>query len=177
VPLTTYRCGAPFLPPNQLPASNLASNSRPDPAQDTTKPILLVLTLRYTTSSRRLLLTPTPFNLHNCLPTGGFLQTAVSDAPRTPLQIYLPPTTGRIRYSTSVTRHNPEKVIIGCEGYFSVWRTGRPNVQRFKAARRAHCSFAHSALASVSWSVRGRRFPRGLKRGHCGKPMRLSRSM
>ena len=35
------------------------------------------------------LLTPTPFNLHNCLPTGGFLQTAVSDAPRTTSYTYL----------------------------------------------------------------------------------------
>jgi hypothetical protein len=35
------------------------------------------------------LLTPTPFNLHNCLPTGGFLQTAVSDAPRTTSRTYL----------------------------------------------------------------------------------------
>jgi hypothetical protein len=43
-----------FLPPNQLPASNLASNSRPDPAQNTTKPILLVLILRSITSSRNL---------------------------------------------------------------------------------------------------------------------------
>jgi hypothetical protein len=35
------------------------------------------------------LLSPTPFNLHNCLPTGGFLQTAVSDAPRTTSRTYL----------------------------------------------------------------------------------------
>ena len=35
------------------------------------------------------LLTPTPFHLHNCLPTGGFLQTAVSDAPRTTSRTYL----------------------------------------------------------------------------------------
>jgi hypothetical protein len=54
VPLTTYRRGAPFLPPNQLLASNLASNSRPDPTQNTTKPILLVLILCSTTSSRSL---------------------------------------------------------------------------------------------------------------------------
>ena len=58
VPLTTYRRGAPFLPPNQLLASNLASNSRPDPTQNTTKPILLVLILRSTTSSRSLCLNP-----------------------------------------------------------------------------------------------------------------------
>jgi hypothetical protein len=30
------------------------------------------------------LITPPPLNLHKCLPTGGFLQTAVSDAPHTP---------------------------------------------------------------------------------------------
>src|ERR1019366_9120563 len=29
-----------------------------------------------------LLIYPTPLNLHKCFPTGGFLQTAVSDAPR-----------------------------------------------------------------------------------------------
>jgi len=27
--------------------------------------------------------------MHNCLPTGGFLQTAVSDAPRTTSRTYL----------------------------------------------------------------------------------------
>jgi hypothetical protein len=35
------------------------------------------------------LITPTPFNLHKCLPTGGFLQTTVSDAPRTMCRTYL----------------------------------------------------------------------------------------
>jgi hypothetical protein len=83
VPLTTCRRGAPFLPPNQLPISNLASNSCPDPTQTTTKPILPPPLLPPLPLPEAFLITPTPFNLHNCLPTGGFLQTAVSDAPRT----------------------------------------------------------------------------------------------
>jgi Transposase zinc-binding domain len=37
------------------------------------------------------------------VPTGGFLQTAVSDAPRTTSRTYLPSGMGRIRYSTSVS--------------------------------------------------------------------------
>jgi len=45
--------------------------------------------------------TPKPFNLHKWLPTGGFLQTAVSDAPRTTRRTYLRSVIGRIRYSTS----------------------------------------------------------------------------
>jgi hypothetical protein len=45
VPLTTCRRGAPFLPPNQFPISNLASNSRPNPTQTTTTPILPALSL------------------------------------------------------------------------------------------------------------------------------------
>ena len=61
----------------------------PRPQQNTTKPILLVLILRSTTSSRNLSVNPTPFNLHDCLPMGGFLQTAVSDAPRTMWRTYL----------------------------------------------------------------------------------------
>jgi hypothetical protein len=36
------------------------------------------------------LITPPPLNLHKCLPTGGFLQTAISDAPRTTSRTYLP---------------------------------------------------------------------------------------
>jgi hypothetical protein len=32
----------------------------------------------------------TPLNSHTSLPTGGFLQTAVSDAPRTTSRAYLP---------------------------------------------------------------------------------------
>jgi hypothetical protein len=41
-------------------------------------------------------------NLHKRFLTGGFLQTAVSDAPPHGSRIYLPLTAGRIRYSTSV---------------------------------------------------------------------------
>jgi hypothetical protein len=45
----------------------------------------------------------TPFNLHNCLPTGGFLQTAVSDAPAPPPEPTYALLMGRIRYGTSVS--------------------------------------------------------------------------
>jgi hypothetical protein len=83
VPLTTCRRRAPFLPPNHFPISNLASNSCPNPTQTTTTPSLSSLLLTPLPLPEPFLLTPTPFNLHNCLPTGGFLQTAVSDAPRT----------------------------------------------------------------------------------------------
>jgi hypothetical protein len=49
------------------------------------------------------LITATPLNLHKrFLLPGGFLQTSVSDALRTPPEIFLPFTSGRIRYSTSV---------------------------------------------------------------------------
>jgi hypothetical protein len=46
--------------------------------------------------------TPTPLNLPKCLSTGGFLQTAASDAPRTTWRTYLRSVIGRIRYGTSV---------------------------------------------------------------------------
>jgi hypothetical protein len=103
VPLTTRRRGTSFLPPNQLPVSNLASNSRPDPTQTTTKPILLPLFFAPLPLLETFLRTSTPLNLHKCLPTGGFLQTAVSDAPRTTSRAYCPLTLGRVRYSTSVS--------------------------------------------------------------------------
>jgi hypothetical protein len=92
----------PSCPQNQLPISNLASNSRPDHTQTTTKPILLALFFAPLSLLEAFLLTPTPLNLHKCLPTGGFLQTAVSDAPPTS-RTYRPTYYGRIRYSTSVS--------------------------------------------------------------------------
>jgi hypothetical protein len=97
------RRGTSFWPPNQLPVSNLASNSRPDPTQTTTKPILLALFFAPLPLLEAFLPTSTPLNLHKCLPTGGFLQTAVSDAPRTTSRAYCPLTMGRVRYSTSVS--------------------------------------------------------------------------
>ena len=103
VPLTTYRRGAPLLPPNLPPASNLASNSSPDPSKIQPNPSSLSSFFAPLPLLETFLLTPTPFNLHNCLPMGGFLQTAVSDAPRTTWRTYLPSVIGRIRYSTSVS--------------------------------------------------------------------------
>jgi hypothetical protein len=60
-----------------------ASNSCPNPTHTTTTSILSSRFLTPLPLPEAFLITPTPFNLHNCLPTGGFLQTAVSDAPRT----------------------------------------------------------------------------------------------
>jgi hypothetical protein len=59
------------------------------------------------------LITPPPLNLHKCLPTGGFLQTAVSDAPPHSSRIYLPLHTGRIRYSASVSGPRQNLFPIG----------------------------------------------------------------
>jgi len=58
--------------------------------------------------SRFFLITATRLNLHKRSLTGGFLQTAVSDAPPQ-LPIYLPLTPGRIRYSTSVFGYLPDR--------------------------------------------------------------------
>jgi len=78
---TTCRRGAPFSPPNQLPTSNRTSNSQPNPTQPTAKPILSALWLIFLPLPEAFPITPKPFNLHNSLSTGGFLQTVVSDAP------------------------------------------------------------------------------------------------
>ena len=66
------------------------TSGRPDPTQTTTKPIPPALLLAPLPLPDALLITPTPFNLHKCHPTGGFLQTAVSDAPRATSRTYLP---------------------------------------------------------------------------------------
>src|SRR6266481_1368573 len=108
MPLTTCRRGAPFLPPNNLSLCYLRSKSCSYHLQTTTKPILPSLFLAAVTVPEAPLPTPTPFNLHNCFPTGGFLQTAVSDAPRTTSRTYLLTYLGRIRYSTSVSGQLPE---------------------------------------------------------------------
>ena len=57
--------------------------------QTTTKPILPSLFLAPVLVSEPFLITPTPLNLHKRLPTGGSLQTAVSDAPRRTSRAYL----------------------------------------------------------------------------------------
>jgi len=88
VPQTTCRRGAPFSPPNQLPTSNRTSNSQPNPTQPTAKPILSALWLIFLPLPEAFI-TPKQFNLHNSLATGGFLQTVVSDAPRTTTRTYL----------------------------------------------------------------------------------------
>src|ERR1039458_5427422 len=72
----------PSCPQTKLPAPNLASNSRPNPTQTTTKPIRTALLFAPLPLAAAFLIYPTPLNLHKCFPTGGFLQTAVPDAPR-----------------------------------------------------------------------------------------------
>ena len=54
----------------------------PRPTHATTKPILTSLFPAFLTVPEALPIASNPFNVHNCLPTGGFLQTAVSDAPQ-----------------------------------------------------------------------------------------------
>ena len=74
--------------------------------QTTTEPILPSFLPTSVSVPEAFLLNPTPLNLHNCLPTGGFLQTAVSDAPlRTCPPLPSPHTYlwRRIRYSTNVS--------------------------------------------------------------------------
>ena len=57
--------------------------------------------------------TETPLNLHKRFLAGGFLQTAISDTPRTPPEIYLPLHMGRVRYSTSVSGQLRDLTRIG----------------------------------------------------------------
>ncbi len=83
----TCRRGAPLLPPTKLLAWNFRT-------QTTIEPIRPALRLAPPAIPQGFLITVTPLNLHKCFLTGGFLQTAVSDAPRTPPEIDLPPTTG-----------------------------------------------------------------------------------
>ncbi len=74
LPITCSR-GAPRWPHAKL----RAWNSR---TQTTIEPIRPVLRFALQPIPKVFLITATPLNLHNCLPQGGFLQTAVSDAPR-----------------------------------------------------------------------------------------------
>jgi hypothetical protein len=93
-------------PQTSYPLPTSPQTLAPTPTQTTTKPILPApCELHY--------LFPNPFSspqdhsiLHKCLPTGGFLQTAVSDAPRTMCRTYLRSykVKGRIRYSVSGPR-------------------------------------------------------------------------
>jgi hypothetical protein len=119
VPLTTCRRRAPFLPPNHFPISNLASNSCPNPTQTTTTPILSSLLLTPLPLPEAFLITPTPFNLHNCLPTGGFLQTAVSDAPRT-TSPNLPAFLEWGASDTALAFLDRQRSADGCPDYFPI---------------------------------------------------------
>src|SRR5271166_2439992 len=82
VPLTTARRGVPCLPPNKRSVPNLGPKSRSHHTQTLTQPILASLLPPPVAVPQAPLITPTRLNRHNRLPTGGSLQTAVSDAPR-----------------------------------------------------------------------------------------------
>src|SRR5712692_2285819 len=86
----------PCCPPTNLLASNFRT-------QTTIQPIRPALRFAPPPIPQLFLITTTPLNLHKRSLTGGFLQTAVSDAPRTPPESTCSSTTGRIRYSTSVS--------------------------------------------------------------------------
>ena len=106
------RCASPpagvvrsSCPQTRLSLSNFHPKSCSYHPQTTTKPILPALLFAPRPLPDAFLATPTPLNLHKCSPTGGFLQTAVSDAPRTTWRTSLRSLIGRIRYSTSVSRY------------------------------------------------------------------------
>ena len=100
--LTTARRCAPRLPPNKSSVLNLTPKSRSHHTQTPTQPILDSLLTAPVAVPRASLLTPARLNRHNRLPTGGSLQTAVSDAPRN-TEPTCTLTVGRIRYSTRVS--------------------------------------------------------------------------
>jgi hypothetical protein len=92
----TCRRGAPWLPHTKLLAWNFPTQTtiyHSAPPSDS-------LRHRFPESFSS---PSTPLNLHKRFLTGGFLQTAVSDAPRRKLQVDLESRTGRGRYSTSVS--------------------------------------------------------------------------
>ncbi len=76
-------------PQTRLSLSNLHPKSCSYHPQTTTKPILPALLFAPPPLPDASLTTPTPLNLHNCFPTGGFLQTVVSDAPSTTSRTHL----------------------------------------------------------------------------------------
>jgi hypothetical protein len=171
VPLTTCRRGTPFLPPNQLHVSNLASNSHPKPRQTATTPILPALFLIPLPLPEAFLITPTPFNLHKCLPTGGFLQTAVSDAPHTTSRTYLRSYNGasdtalaflaNFRLADHKASDDPEVIAgerprrlreLGSQGFYAAPTEGnveRPSRQRLPSTERSE-SFAAAAIPQSS---------------------------
>src|SRR5882762_2334572 len=78
-----------MIRPFRSPLSGASDHLSPWYALLATTPILPALFLIPLPLPEAFLITPTPFNLHKCLPTGGFLQTAVSDAPHTTSRTYL----------------------------------------------------------------------------------------
>src|ERR1017187_3081714 len=93
-----------LVPPDCPPPKLLARSFR---TQTTIELGPSALRLAPSPIPRVFLVTATPLNLHRCFLAGGFLQTAVSDAPRTPPEIYLQLQRGRFRYSTTVSGYLP----------------------------------------------------------------------
>jgi hypothetical protein len=111
VPLTTRRRAAPCLPLNQLSVPDLDPKSGSHHTQTLTQPILASLLPFPVAVPRASLLTPARLNRHNRLPTGGSLQTAVSDAPQH--RAHLHTDGGRTRYSTRVSGQCDMRVLLG----------------------------------------------------------------
>src|ERR1019366_4233554 len=84
----------------QLSVPNLDPKSRSHHTQTLTQPILASLLPAPVAVPQASLLTPTRLNRHNRLPRGGFLQTAVSDAPAGSPRLTRTLTVGRLPYST-----------------------------------------------------------------------------
>ena len=128
MPLTTRRRGAPFSPSITLSLSNLGLNSHPNPTHPTTKPILFALWLTPPPLPEAFPITPTRFNLHKYIPTGGFLQTVVSDAPAPHPEPTCILAMGRIRYNTSVSGSLPNsQAALRPPGPLGTGREGVPS--------------------------------------------------
>jgi hypothetical protein len=89
-PHATCQYGAPFSPQTTSPFPTSAPTVTPLPCLPQRKQSYARFFLAPLLLPEAFLITPPPFNLHKCLPTGGFLQTAVSDAPRATSRAYLP---------------------------------------------------------------------------------------
>src|SRR5229473_5556730 len=105
--LVRFRCPSTKLLASSLRTANY-NPTNPDRTPVPPSPIPRVLPI-----------TTTPLNLHRRFLSGAFLQTAVSDAPRTPPEIYLPFPMGRVRYSTSVSGQFPD-----CDNSSGVGQSG-----------------------------------------------------
>jgi hypothetical protein len=148
------RCASPpagvvrsSCPQTRLSASNLRSKSRSHHPQTTTRPILPALLFTPRLLPCAFLITPTPLHVHKCLPSGGFLQIAVSDArPAQPWRTYLRSVIGRIRRSTSVSGQRDEAL-----------RHGRIDLRKSGVSRRRLLFADYSPGSVVRWLTQRRK--------------------